>query len=198
MSCLEPAAAVALVVVAPPVRDAGVEEPPPLKAPVANRTIRATATTTPPTAPASRRRSLGSDTRGRGALGLATEGACAGGGTGGVSRLASSGGGGGSSTFGAGALSGGASFGVSSAGPPDWSSWSSASLTLARTSLDAQPHQGADVLVALLALREQPQHRPLVVTQRHELREAYGSGLAGRVWPRWQRTRADFFLTSTP
>ena len=37
----------------------------------------------------------------------------------------------------------------------------------ARTSLDAHALQGGDVLVALVALREQPQHRPLVVAQRH-------------------------------
>ena len=33
--------------------------------------------------------------------------------------------------------------------------------------LDAEAHQRGDVLVALLALREQPEHRPLVLGERH-------------------------------
>ncbi len=33
--------------------------------------------------------------------------------------------------------------------------------------VDAEAHQRGDVLIALLALREQPEHRPLVVGERH-------------------------------
>ena len=50
---------------------------------------------------------------------------------------------------------------------PSLSSSSSASFTSGANLVDARAHQGGEVLVALLALREQAEHRLLVLAERH-------------------------------